>query len=546
MLLHKFKQHFFARFGHYLLVMLVSSWIMLGNADPSAAQPSRTVTWQDLQPEQTLNFQTALGHLNREQLGDLATLTRIRWWLKDGQISPESHDAALGMRLEQKLTQQGLDVEQLVSLAHQVQAQTNQTTDLAGQPIKISGYVLPLNQTELNQISHFLLVPFVGACIHLPPPPPNQIISIEPSAPIENPGLFTRVWIEGTLRQQSASYDLFLVDGSRPIQASYAMTLESITIDSPPPAREQPTGWMLQPTQGASWWQTLQARGANFFTRQMDLMQRGNSPFAVLLGVLVAFGYGVLHTLGPGHGKAVILSYFVGHGGSLRRGITMGARIAVFHVISAVGIVTLTDLVIRQTAGSAPANYRLVRLVSYGAISLIGGWMLRQAIHSPRRHFSAISQALGPEQLMVNRFSDRVLNQAALPTIPQLPQNPCRCLSCYGRPEAAGWLSLAVGAVPCSGAILIMLYGLANNMVGSAVLMVLGISLGMAITLSAIGVAAIAGRNYVSRHVVPTTQVYDSLLRTLNIIGASGILLVGFLLFLSTLRSGGWLSILTI
>jgi len=91
-----------------------------------------------------------------------------------------------------------------------------------------------------------------------------------------------------------------------------------------------------------------------------------------------------------------------------------------------------------------------------------------------------------------------------------------------------------------------MLYGLANNMVGSAVLMVLGISLGMAITLSAIGVAAIAGRNYMSRHVVPTTQVYDSLLRTLNIIGASGILLVGLLLFLSTLRSGGWLSILTI
>ena len=162
-------------------------------------------------------------------------------------------------------------------------------------------------------------MPFVGACIHVPPPPPNQIISIEPSAPIENPGLFTRVWIEGTLRQQSASYDLFfLVDGSRPIQASYAMTLESITIDSPPPGRRgnNPTGWMLQPTQGASWWaDSAGPGGANFFTRQMDLIARGNSPFAVLLGVLVAFGYGVLHTLGPGHGKAVILSYFVGHGG---------------------------------------------------------------------------------------------------------------------------------------------------------------------------------------------------------------------------------------
>lgn len=90
MLFHKFKQHFFARFGHYLLVMLVSSWIMLGNTDPSAAQPPRTVTWQDLQPEQTLNFQTALGHLSHEQLGDLATLARIRWWLEEGQINNAS------------------------------------------------------------------------------------------------------------------------------------------------------------------------------------------------------------------------------------------------------------------------------------------------------------------------------------------------------------------------------------------------------------------------------------------------------------------------
>jgi nickel/cobalt exporter len=537
MLLHKFKQHFFARFGHSLLVMLVSSWIMLGNADPSAAQPPRTVTWQDLQPEQTLNFQTALGHLSREQLGDLATLARIRWWLEEGQISPDSSDAVMGKRLEQTLTQQGLDVEQLILLAYQVQAQTNQTTNLAGKQIKISGYVLPLNQTEQNEISQLLLVPFVGACIHVPPPPPNQIIYIKPSTPIENPGLFTRVWVEGTLRQQSASYDLFLMDGSRPIQASYAMTLESIAIGSRQPSKKQLTD-STPLSQGYSWWQALQVRGANLFTQQMNLIQQGNSPAALLLGVLVAFGYGVLHTLGPGHGKAVILSYFVGHGGSLRRGITMGARIAIFHVMSAVGIVILTDLVIRQTIGSAPANYRLVRLVSYGAISLIGGWMLRQALKSPRQHSPAlISQALEPELLMVNRFSDRILGQAPLPTIPQLPQNPCRCLSCYGRPEAAGWLSLAVGAVPCSGAILIMLYGLANNMIGPAVLMVLGISLGMAITLSAIGVAVLVGRNYMSRRVEPTSQIHASLFRALNIAGASGILLVGLLLFLSSLQN---------
>jgi hypothetical protein len=132
MLLHTFKQHFFSRLGHYLLVILVGGWMTLGIADLSRAQTPQTVTWEDLQPKQTVDFQAAFGHLSREQLQDLTTLARIRWWLEDGQISSESSDAALGNRLAQKLTHQGLDVEQLIQFAYQVQDQANQTTELTG------------------------------------------------------------------------------------------------------------------------------------------------------------------------------------------------------------------------------------------------------------------------------------------------------------------------------------------------------------------------------------------------------------------------------
>ena len=515
-----------------LIAILGSCLLTLGIAYPSTAQAAQIITWADLQPEQTVDFEATFGQLGSEQLRDLATLAQIRWWLEDGQISSDSVDAQTGQRLERKLTQQGLDVEALIVRAHQVQAQTNDTSDIAGRMVKLAGYALPLKQNDRQQVSQLLLVPFVGACIHVPPPPPNQIIYVEPPYPIEDPGLFTPVWLEGRIRRQPASYNLFRVDGSRSVQVSYAMSPESITVEMTRPSVSQPS------LSGDSWWRSMQAKGAALFTQTMETMQREHSPSALLLGVLIAFGYGIIHTLGPGHGKVVIVSYFVGSGGSLRRGISMGARIAFFHVVSAIGVVVLTDLVIRHAIGGAPANYRLVRLASYGVVALIGAWMLRRALQSDRQEALAFNPTLNSELLTFSKtnFSDRVLMEAKPLASPYRQASRCNCVSCDSQ-GAMGWLSLAIGAVPCSGALLVMLYGLANNMILPAVLMVLAISLGMGLTLSAIGLTALLGRNFIHRRFGQAAQHRHQLFQTLNIAGGSSILLVGLWLFLSTLNS---------
>ena len=103
---------------------------------------------------------------------------------------------------------------------------------------------------------------------------------------------------------------------------------------------------------------------------------------ALVFALLISFGYGALHTLGPGHGKAVVASYFVGSGGGLARGMTMGTRIAIFHVLSSVIVVFLLDFAVRQTTGSTPSDYRAIRLGSYALIVLIGAVMLWQAVKS--------------------------------------------------------------------------------------------------------------------------------------------------------------------
>jgi hypothetical protein len=96
-----------------------------------------------------------------------------------------------------------------------------------GQRVRIPGYALPL-EFDGEAVSEFLLVPFVGACIHTPPPPPNQIVFIETSEPFASDGLFVPVWVEGILAANHGVHDLSLVDGRAPIDTGYRIEGASV------------------------------------------------------------------------------------------------------------------------------------------------------------------------------------------------------------------------------------------------------------------------------------------------------------------------------
>ncbi|MFP3977190.1 DUF3299 domain-containing protein [Marinobacter sp. KMM 10035] len=64
---------------------------------------------------------------------------------------------------------------------------------------RIPGFVVPLKTTNDMRILEFFLVPYYGACIHVPPPPPNQIIHIKYKQGFKLEALYDPVWIEGTL-----------------------------------------------------------------------------------------------------------------------------------------------------------------------------------------------------------------------------------------------------------------------------------------------------------------------------------------------------------
>lgn len=76
-------------------------------------------------------------------------------------------------------------------------------TALNGTRVKIGGYVVPLD-FESTTVKEFLLVPFVGACIHVPPPPANQIVYVKTDKGFEVQGTFDPVTVTGTIKTETA------------------------------------------------------------------------------------------------------------------------------------------------------------------------------------------------------------------------------------------------------------------------------------------------------------------------------------------------------
>lgn len=79
--------------------------------------------------------------------------------------------------------------------------------ELDGQRVRMRGFVVPM-RFDGTKVKEFLLVPYVGACIHVPPPPANQIVFIEAKKPIEIGGMFESVAVTGTLRTMTMSTEL--------------------------------------------------------------------------------------------------------------------------------------------------------------------------------------------------------------------------------------------------------------------------------------------------------------------------------------------------
>lgn len=91
---------------------------------------------------------------------------------------------------------------------------------LNNQQVKLPGYIVPLEVSEEGRTTEFLLVPYYGACIHVPPPPSNQIVHIFSEMGVRVEDLYQPYWIEGRMQVKASSSEL--------ADAGYQMEAEKI------------------------------------------------------------------------------------------------------------------------------------------------------------------------------------------------------------------------------------------------------------------------------------------------------------------------------
>lgn len=98
---------------------------------------------------------------------------------------------------------------------------TKLNTSLDGRPVKLPGFIIPLD-TGAEGLTSFVLVPYVGACIHVPPPPPNQLVFVTTDTPWPSDNLWDAVWVSGQLTAKLQSTEI--------AEIGYEITAENIAI----------------------------------------------------------------------------------------------------------------------------------------------------------------------------------------------------------------------------------------------------------------------------------------------------------------------------
>lgn len=117
------------------------------------------------------------------------------------------------------------------------------TWSLDGSVVEISGYALPVDR-DGDLVYEFMLVPVRGACSHVAPPPPNQVVLVTVSEPVSMDRAYDRVSVSGRLKPGLEKTQLFIMDGVRVIESGYSLGNARVakvggdTDDAPRPAAQ--------------------------------------------------------------------------------------------------------------------------------------------------------------------------------------------------------------------------------------------------------------------------------------------------------------------
>jgi nickel/cobalt transporter (NicO) family protein len=312
---------------------------------------------------------------------------------------------------------------------------------------------------------------------------------------------------------------------------------------------------------GVGW---VLAKQALFYRSLAGMIRTAKSDGSALWALMgISFVYGIFHAAGPGHGKAVIASYLFANEETWRRGITLSFASAMMQSFTAIAIVAVAAVLLGATAKLMGDTVRVIEIVSYALIVLVGARLLWVKCLGFVRAWRALktvpekSCGCGDRQsLTVSKASDQVYrcdqvgnSEACADESHDHGEEPdvLPWGHAHGpEPEELagpggwrrGWSAvLAVGLRPCSGAIIVLVFALAQGLfwVGMASTFVMG--LGTAITVAIIATLAVGAKAMAKRFVNMRGGYGAVLLRGIEACAAALVLIFGVLLLAGYMAS---------
>ena len=272
---------------------------------------------------------------------------------------------------------------------------------------------------------------------------------------------------------------------------------------------------------------------------------------ATLMLAALSFAYGVLHAAGPGHGKAVISSYVLADGRTVRRGILLAFLAALIQALSALLVVGVLVLVLRSTGLQIRAMEAWLETASWALVALVGVWLLYYQLRSAFRPAPAHAghHHVMPTTIMSITAPTRIpMRRAAALQHTHAHGHDDACEVCAHLPAAAelqgdwSWrralaLAFAVGVRPCTGAILVLVFAIGQGLMWAGVLSTFAMALGTAITVSVLAASAVGFRELAVRLAGGGTSKWaDRVQLAAGLTGASLVLVLGATFFCGLAR----------
>jgi len=319
------------------------------------------------------------------------------------------------------------------------------------------------------------------------------------------------------------------------------------------------------PAEGVVGW--ILAKQALFYRALSGLIRAAKTDGSAYWGLMgVSFVYGIFHAAGPGHGKAVISSYLLANEETWRRGIALSFASALLQALTAVALVAVAAVLIGATAKMMGDTVRVIEIFSYALIVLVGARLLwvkgrgfLHALHNVRSGPELAVAAVAADHThhihadhahchhhdhshdeQAHHAHDDAHHHDEEESV--LPWGHAHGLEPEELAGPGGWrrgLSaiVAVGLRPCSGAIIVLVFALAQGLFWAGIASTLVMGLGTAITVAAIATLAVAAKALAKRFAAARASYGSLLLRGVEVGAAVMVMAFGVLLLTGTMVS---------